>query len=91
MSKSVNINIRVDSELKRQAEEVYAELGMNLSTALNVFLRASVRSNGMPFDLRLNADVREYEHERHMDYEPGCNGLSRVFDGADSLPDEEVD
>ena len=40
MSKSVNINIRVDSELKRKAEEVYAELGMNLSTALNVFLRA---------------------------------------------------
>ena len=91
MSKSVNINIRVDSELKRKAEAVYAELGMNLSTALNVFLRASVRSNGMPFDLRLNADVREYEHERRADYEPGCNGLSRVFDGADTLPDEEVD
>ena len=91
MSKSVNINIRVDSELKRKAEAVYAELGMNLSTALNVFLRASVRSNGMPFDLRLNADAREYEREQHMDLEPGGNGLSRVFDGADALPEEEVD
>ena len=92
MSKSVNINIRVDSELKRQAEEVYAELGMNLSAALNVFLRASVRSNGMPFDLRLTAtDSRENERERRHEAGQTYNGLSRVFEGADSLPDEEVD
>lgn len=92
MSKSVNINIRVDSELKRKAEEVYAELGMNLSTALNVFLRASVRSNGMPFDLRLTAtDSHENEREHRLEAEQEHNGLSRVFEGADSLPDEEVD
>lgn len=89
MSKSVNINIRVDSDLKRKAEAVYAELGMNLSTALNVFLRASVRNNGLPFDLRLNAEA--IETERRHAAEQGTNGLSRGFNGADALPNEEVD
>ncbi len=89
MSKSVNINIRVDSDLKRKAEAVYAELGMNLSTALNVFLRASVRNNGLPFDLRLNAEA--IPNERLHMAEPGFNGHSRVYDGADALPEEEVD
>ena len=89
MPKSVNINIRVDSDLKRQSEAVYAELGMNLSTALNVFLRASVRNIGVPFDLRLNAETPGTER-RHA-AEQGVNGLSHVFDGADTLPEEEVD
>ena len=89
MPKSVNINIRVDSDLKHKAEAVFAELGMNLSTALNVFLRASVRSNGLPFELHLSAE--EMEAERRHAAETGHNGLSRVFDGADPLPDEEVD
>lgn len=88
MAKSVNINIRVDSELKHKAESVFAELGMNLSTALNVFLRASVRSNGMPFDLRLNPDIAE--PSRQQETEPISNGLSRVFDGVDELPEDEI-
>jgi len=89
MAKSVNINIRVDSELKRKAESVYAELGMNLSTALNVFLRASVRSNGLPFDLRLNADL--VESERRNEAESTGNGLSRVFEGVDVQTEDAVE
>ena len=88
MAKSVNINIRVDSELKRKAESVYAELGMNLSTALNVFLRASVRSNGLPFDLRLEAAEEEL---RKRPRTANTNGLSRVFDGADMLTEDAAD
>jgi len=88
MAKSVNINIRVDSELKRKAESVYAELGMNLSTALNVFLRASVRSNGLPFDLRLNAEIAETAKQQEAE---AGNGLSRVFDGADMRTEDAAD
>ena len=58
MANSVNLNVRVDANLKRNAEKIYNELGMNLTTALNLFLRSSVRYGGIPFDLRLDQDYR---------------------------------
>ena len=61
MANSVNLNVRVDENLKRSAERVYNELGMNLTTALNLFLRSSVRYGGIPFDLRLDQDYRTKE------------------------------
>ena len=44
-----NISIRMDSELKAAAEALYEELGMNLSTAFNIFVRQSLRVRGIPF------------------------------------------
>ena len=41
--KSVNVTFRVDEELKAQADQLFADLGMSLSTAIHVFLRQSVR------------------------------------------------
>lgn len=51
---TTNLNIQIDADLKRQAEEIFNELGLNMSTALTVFLRQAVRSNGIPFDMRLD-------------------------------------
>ena len=51
---TVNFSVRMDADLKREVEAIYAELGMNLTSAVNAFLRQSVRVGGMPFDLRLN-------------------------------------
>ena len=48
---TTNISIRMDSELKAQAEALFAELGMNLSTAFNIFVRQSIRNGGIPFDI----------------------------------------
>ena len=48
---TTNINIKTDVELKKQAEELFSELGMNMSTALNIFLRQSVRENRIPFEI----------------------------------------
>jgi len=58
MANTVNLNVRVDENLKRKAEKIYNELGMNLTTALNLFLRSSIRYGGIPFDLRLDQDYR---------------------------------
>lgn len=46
-----NINIRVDDDLKRQAESVFDALGMNMTTATTVFLKQVVRCGGIPFAL----------------------------------------
>lgn len=48
------ISFKTDAEVKREAETVLGELGISMSAALNIFLRAVVRENGMPFTLRLN-------------------------------------
>ena len=56
---TTNISIRRDSELKAQADALLAELGMNLSTAFNIFVRQSIREGRIPFDISLNQPNRE--------------------------------
>ena len=51
---STNLNIRTDKEIKEAAEKIYSSLGLNMTTAINMFLRASIRESGIPFDLKLN-------------------------------------
>ena len=52
---SANINVKVDREVKEQAVQVLSELGLNLSTAVNMFLREVVRERRLPLDLSLGA------------------------------------
>ena len=56
---TTNISIRMDTELKAQAEALFNELGMNLSTAFNVFVRQAVREGGIPFKIRLDKPNKE--------------------------------
>lgn len=51
---NTSMNIRMDSEIKKQAEEIFAEFGINMTTAVNIFLRQTIRENGIPFELKLN-------------------------------------
>ena len=51
---STNFSVRMDSEIKKQCEALYGELGMNLTTAINVFLRQSLRVGGLPFEVSLD-------------------------------------
>ena len=53
-SNMTNINIRTDKDVKAAAERIYEALGMNLSTAVNIFLRQTIRGNGIPFELKLD-------------------------------------
>jgi len=44
-----NINVRVENEVKTKAQEVFSSLGMDMTTAINIFLRQSIRQYGIPF------------------------------------------
>ncbi len=57
--KTTNISIRMDSDLKAQADALFGELGMNLTTAFNIFVRQSLRQGGIPFDITLNQPNQE--------------------------------
>lgn len=50
---STNLNIRTDKEVKSSAEKIFEQLGLNMTTAVNIFLRQTIRENGIPFDLKL--------------------------------------
>lgn len=56
---STNLNIRTDKEIKEAAEKIYSSLGLNMTTAINMFLRASIRERGIPFELKLNIPTDE--------------------------------
>ncbi len=45
------INLRVDDEVKRNAEKTFDEIGLSMSTAINIFLKAVIRENRIPFEL----------------------------------------
>lgn len=59
MANTTNFSVRMDSEIKKQCETLYGELGMNLTTAINVFLRQSLRAGGFPFDVKLEQPNKE--------------------------------
>lgn len=64
----VSTNISLDADLKRSAQELLKDLGMDLTTAVTIFLRQAVREQAMPFAIKRNtpnaqtiAAIEEYE------------------------------
>ena len=56
MSKTTNLSIRIDRDLKDEADDVFNALGMTLTTAITVFVRQAVRQKKIPFEITLCAD-----------------------------------
>ena len=56
---TTNISIRMDADLKAQADALFNELGMNLTTAFNIFVRQSLREGGIPFEVKLEQPNKE--------------------------------
>ncbi|MEI3163156.1 MAG: type II toxin-antitoxin system RelB/DinJ family antitoxin [Lachnospirales bacterium] len=58
-AKVASVSFRIDSELKNQADKLFNNLGMNLTTAFNIFLRQSVREGRIPFEITMNSPNAE--------------------------------
>lgn len=54
MRETTSFTLKVDKDLKAQSETLFTELGMNMTTALNIFLRQSVRQGKIPFEISLD-------------------------------------
>ena len=54
MNKNTSVTIRMDKRVKEEAQDLFAQLGMDMSTAINVFLKQSLLHRGLPFDISLN-------------------------------------
>lgn len=86
MADTTNISIRMDVELKKQAEQLFSELGMNMTTAFNIFLRQAVRQQRIPFDVALetpNAETLEaFAEVERMKKDPN---LGRTYTDVDEM------
>jgi len=56
MGNTTNLSIRIDRNLKEEADQVFTALGMNLTTAITVFVRQAVRQKKIPFEIALYPD-----------------------------------
>lgn len=56
MANTINVNIRVDEDLKKQTEILLTEMGLNMTTAVNMFLRQVLRTGGIPFEITTRTD-----------------------------------
>ena len=71
MSKT-SMSIRLDSEVKEQAQQVFNSLGMDMTTAINIFLRQAIQYQGLPFEVRLDESrklmevLADLEQNRNM-------------------------
>lgn len=81
-----NLTMRIDDELKKQAEELFNELGMNMTTAFTIFAKQAVREQRIPFNITMdipNVDtIRAIEEVRN-----GVN-VSRVFSSVEELMED---
>ncbi len=88
---TTNINVRVDSSLKDQAEKLFSELGMNMTTAITIFLRSAVSYEGIPFEIRKNT-ANEETKAALAEYETMKNNPSayKRYDSFDELLREVI-
>ena len=78
MATTKNLNLRVDADLKAQAEHIFSELGLPTSTAITIFLKTVGRHGGLPFDMRLYTNNEETL--RILDDINHHRNLSRTYD-----------
>ena len=92
MAETTNLSIRIDRDLKNEADRMFNDLGMNLTTAINVFVRQAVRQKKIPFEIALSPDVEDRGvtmREAQAAVERICQ--NSVASGTDQMTIEEID
>lgn len=85
---TTNINVRIDSALKQEAEALFNDLGLTMSSAINLFLRSAINHDGIPFEIKRqtpNAETKaaldEYEQmKKDTDHYKRYKSFDEVLD-----------
>lgn len=88
ISNTTNLNVRVDSTLKKEADALFKDLGLNMSTAINMFLTKSVKTASIPFEIsepkpnrKLRRALKEAEDmEKHPEKHKGYHDVHQMFE-----------
>lgn len=80
---TTNLNIRIDDELKKEAEDLFRYLGLTMSSAITMFLRSAVNNDGIPFELKRHEP--NAETIAAMEDAKNDRNLHGPFDSIDAL------
>ena len=81
---TTNVSIRMDIDLKKQAEELFSDLGLNMTVAITMFIRQAVRNQGIPFKISRisNAEtIAAMQESERIVYDPNV----KAYDNLDEL------
>ena len=84
MSKT-SMSIRLDSEVKEQAQQVFSNLGMDMTTSINIFLRQAIQYQGLPFDVRLDENRKLLQVLTDLDQN---RNMSQSFESVSDLMED---
>ncbi len=86
---TTNLNIRTNKEIKDRVDRICSELGLNMTTAVNLFLRAMIRENGIPFELKLDEPneitISAIEEGRKIALDKNVKGYNDIKDLREAL------
>lgn len=85
-----NLTIRIDEDLKRDAETLFNKIGLNMSSAINVFFRQAVGAQAIPFELKVYNDYKTKIEESMRQADEG-KLISFTMEELESLEDMEAD
>lgn len=84
-----SMTIRMNREIKQEAQEIFAALGMDMTTAINVFLRQAIYYRGFPFDVRIETFNEEmkaaFEEVEQMKKDPS---IGKAYTDVDEMMKE---
>lgn len=84
-----NVNIRMDEELKKQFDLLCNELGLNMSTAINIFAKTMVRQQRIPFEVSLNTPNSEtMEAIREVEQMKANPHLGKTYSNVDQMMED---
>ena len=79
------MSIRLDSEVKEQAQQVFNHLGMDMTTAITIFLRQALQYQGLPFDVRLDENRKLLQVLTDVDQH---RNMSQSFESVSNLMED---
>lgn len=83
---NTNLTIRIDSNLKKEADNLFKELGINISSAITLFLKQSVREKALPFDVAVKEEKPSREMKKLLKEIKNIEeGKSKLYDNLDEL------
>jgi len=88
MSQQINVNIRMDKDIKNSADKLFSELGFNMTTAVNAFIRQALRERAIPFYIKAG-DLTHKTVNRKASIDRGRK-LGRVTDVSNAFIDFPV-
>lgn len=82
MAKTANLNIRIDPDIKEQAEQLFSRFGITTTDAVNIFLHQCLNFGGIPFELKVdkpNAEtIAAMEEADRISRDPNVKGYTDV-------------